>query len=990
MSDESITNKEDNENLLYLAKRFQLDEVSYEEDHVYIRESIGSETSLPSSVDNISESTRELLNSVDSKLGPKVFKDPRVMAKTKPFDLEWCFGLNSKVRIVNLTKKTQHIIMYACSHYPIIYNYCDKKMIHLEGHSNIVTSITCDVTGRWVATSASKNGFLHIWDMDQVLGSEKRTPVYTMYSIYGHYSLSLARISPTGKYLITVGAVGCDTYSVDLWLWTLGKDVPEDHYRVPYSNGTPVKICYNPDIEEHIMIIFTKQIVLLVWNAEENKFVSPCIPQIMHKNKIGHITGGTYANKCHECYASSSKGCILVFGNTLYAKPFAEGEINNDKLFIDSIKVSPVSLEYCTSTEGLVITGDARGEIYFFNKRIEILYWIRDFNLGPIASISFCLDAKLQIQDLNKYYVLPTKEGGGVFNCDFRDMVEELEVLFQQDLPTNATIKREPFIVRDFVVATAQCNIYAIDVVKNTCVPLFHLADGSVTAIDVHEESNYLVIAYDSNRVILMDYETNQVISQIILPNIEEEPNCISCIKYSKESFHLVCGKTNGEIWILEPILLKPKITEPFQITKNKILKIQFSYIPIQFAYYDDKRTVCLFSYNYVTSNWEFCGKIRAHYDDITDMMFLPGKPSKLCTIARDRHLVQYNNCTENGPCKEISIESSDRIEQTAVPMCFVHWLSTVGDKQIGYIVIADDQILANCESKYMVFGTQKHFGLQILPPDGNPYKYVGYLAHPAKLHDFRASHDGKYIFTCGSNDHSVLKWRVNVNAVEVMKHIGGKELEPFYCLLEGGYQGWLFHEIKDLFYYMQILQQENIDLPRRVTDSISVTEIPDLFRTIGFYPSDFELENIMIDVKYRNVDDSNTTNDDINFTDFVKLYCNYKPVYGYSSFDIEDAFNRICYDEDRDTISRDEFIDLLTAGGEPLTRTACFKCFKTLMRVDTTDENFDFLPEEINFHTFFEDILGIEMHRERVLEVESSEDDEVAMMTPSKVALNE
>lgn len=70
----------------------------------------------------------------------------------------------------------------------------------------------------------------------------------------------------------------------------------------------------------------------------------------------------------------------------------------------------------------------------------------------------------------------------------------------------------------------------------------------------------------------------------------------------------------------------------------------------------------------------------------------------------------------------------------------------------------------------------------------------------------------------------------------------GGTELEPFYCLLEGGKNGWLFQEIQDLFFYMQILQQENIDLPRRVSDSINLTEVPHLVRTCGFYPSKFEV----------------------------------------------------------------------------------------------------------------------------------------------------
>lgn len=76
------------------------------------------------------------------------------------------------------------------------------------------------------------------------------------------------------------------------------------------------------------------------------------------------------------------------------------------------------------------------------------------------------------------------------------------------------------------------------------------------------------------------------------------------------------------------------------------------------------------------------------------------------------------------------------------------------------------------------------------------------------------------------------------------MEKIGGIELYPFYCLIEGGLKGWLFKEMQDLFYYMQILHQgENTPLPRVVSDVIPVSELPDLMRAVGFYPTEYEVE---------------------------------------------------------------------------------------------------------------------------------------------------
>ena len=41
--------------------------------------------------------------------------------------------------------------------------------------------------------------------------------------------------------------------------------------------------------------------------------------------------------------------------------------------------------------------------------------------------------------------------------------------------------------------------------------------------------------------------------------------------------------------------------------------------------------------------------------------------------------------------------------------------------------------------------------------------------------------------------------------ALEAASLLGGKELVPFYSMLEGGRDGEFFHELEDFFYYAQI-----------------------------------------------------------------------------------------------------------------------------------------------------------------------------------------
>lgn len=75
------------------------------------------------------------------------------------------------------------------------------------------------------------------------------------------------------------------------------------------------------------------------------------------------------------------------------------------------------------------------------------------------------------------------------------------------------------------------------------------------------------------------------------------------------------------------------------------------------------------------------------------------------------------------------------------------------------------------------------------------------------------------------------------------MSKLGGEGIEPYYPLIKGGKNGWFFNEIKDLFYYSQILQQgENISNSRIITDKISIKQIPNLIRSLGYYPSNKEV----------------------------------------------------------------------------------------------------------------------------------------------------
>lgn len=188
------------------------------------------------------------------------------------------------------------------------------------------------------------------------------------------------------------------------------------------------------------------------------------------------------------------------------------------------------------------------------------------------------------------------------------------------------------------------------------------------------------------------------------------------------------------------------------------------------------------------------------------------------------------------------------------------------------------------------------------------------------------------------------------------MHQLGGCELQPYYCLLEGGHNGYLFQEMKDLFYYLQILQQgEQVCAPRFIKNYITINEIPELLRACGFYPTEFEIENILIDLKHQVFDETGYYKDKVTFCDFVKIFINHKPAYGYSIEEVEKAFKCLsCYSEDgmSSEIERDTFIEALTNGVDGMRTDQLYKYLTTLMHIESSDiqigehKELDFLPE--------------------------------------------
>ena len=83
----------------------------------------------------------------------------------------------------------------------------------------------------------------------------------------------------------------------------------------------------------------------------------------------------------------------------------------------------------------------------------------------------------------------------------------------------------------------------------------------------------------------------------------------------------------------------------------------------------------------------------------------------------------------------------------------------------------------------------------------------MGVIGHPSAIVDLRICQHYDYIITAGKN--TINGWRFYENPLVENYNKGGKDLQPFLSLIEGGGQGLVFQDMNNLFYYAQIYSRD-------------------------------------------------------------------------------------------------------------------------------------------------------------------------------------
>eukprot|EP01017_Pseudomicrothorax_dubius_P047193 TRINITY_DN8437_c0_g1_i2.p1 TRINITY_DN8437_c0_g1~~TRINITY_DN8437_c0_g1_i2.p1 ORF type:complete len:201 (-),score=59.63 TRINITY_DN8437_c0_g1_i2:43-645(-) len=164
-------------------------------------------------------------------------------------------------------------------------------------------------------------------------------------------------------------------------------------------------------------------------------------------------------------------------------------------------------------------------------------------------------------------------------------------------------------------------------------------------------------------------------------------------------------------------------------------------------------------------------------------------------------------------------------------------------------------------------------------------------------------------------------------------------------------------------------------------------TEIANLMRAMGYYPTLLEIENMQNEIKYSGFFESGGQfTNEIDLSEFVRLYVNHRPVYGVGKEQIEEALNEISKpihrksredylsilrNEGKDDgmkalflptqeISKEEFLEMLQNYGEKMTYEEIKSCINTLMGEGAIDDP-NFIPETITADFLIKNLLQFE-----------------------------
>ncbi|NXK32634.1 CF251 protein, partial [Piprites chloris] len=893
-------------------------------------------------------------------------------------NLSWVFGYNSSLAVHNLMDGEDRVLLYVSSHTVVIHDVLGNRQYHLQGHANVISCLCVSEDKRWVATAdQGPNALIIVWD------SFSGVPVRTIFESHPEDGVCAIAISQDAKYLVTISAG--TVQRVCVWRWTLPTEKPLCSTELRPEFGYQSYVIFNPQDPHEFVSNSKTQVIFYLWvtSARDEHVASLLFPQTF-RSVVGHFSQSVFHFNNSQALTGTSAGKLVVWDAVDPRTDPKEQQVRPLGMTpTKMVSVQKESLTVLQVLESCIVTGDVKGNVKFYDGELLLLSLYSHSKVGPIWSLSF--------------------------STTLRDPPDAFPARSRPFLARDSDSSNSVSLTlnRNFILSTSDATVFHVATDSADFKKVLEEAKKAVSAIACHPQQTLVAVGSHCGLLKVWDYQHTKYLASRIFPEAG-----IQCLSYDPEGYFLAAGFTDGSVHVLDAISLQSSCKE-LRFSQGPVTHISFSHNSQYLATADEKYSVIV--YKKVLQNgcrcWEHLAGLDSHYKPIRSILFgvqADSNEPRLLSLGEDRQLVEYD--LSSSIKDHLVVTHRDRVEQSAVPLCLA-WYPQLSTE--SFILTANNcykmkllntttkmcrktllgptygsplekiQILpktsaADPKQHYLVYITKDKVGLQILPVDGNPHKSSAFICHPDGASDLASSYDGRHIFTAGGSDCTVMKWKVNLSALDAAAFLGGEDMIPFYNLLDGGREGEFFRELEDYFYYAQICSQGVNTLEnRQVSVHIPLEEIPSVMRAIGFYPSEEEIEEMINEVKFSKYVDAGEQVTEINLEDFIKLYINHRPALGLSMKSLQRAFQVLGYDNEKGdkVIDRGDLLSLLQCRGEQMTEDELAQCLTTLLgrrpgrqgsEPDTSDLSGavalieEEIPSEITAEVFATDILGL------------------------------
>ena len=117
-------------------------------------------------------------------------------------------------------------------------------------------------------------------------------------------------------------------------------------------------------------------------------------------------------------------------------------------------------------------------------------------------------------------------------------------------------------------------------------------------------------------------------------------------------------------------------------------------------------------------------------------------------------------------------------------------------------------------------------------------------MANPRGIDHLLLSPSGNFCFTFNKEEESFTQWSVDPLVLEDKQDDNSCSVTDFLSALPDKKDSKLYSDMKDFFCYIQIEKGATA-----LSNKLPMEDIPALFRALGFYPTDKEIDDIINEV---------------------------------------------------------------------------------------------------------------------------------------------